>query len=122
MAAVRAAIETIEAEQIVPAADALGRRLLGALQQILGDRCPALVAEVRGCGLLLAVEFHQAHIAADFIFELLQRKVIVSNSLNANRVARFTPPAVLSGSDFSWLVDAVSGASDTLSKRYSQGT
>jgi putrescine aminotransferase len=122
MAAVRAAIDTIERERLVPAADRLGRRLLAALDEILKDRCSGLIAAVRGCGLLLGVEFHQAHIAADFIFELLQRKVIVSNSLNANRVARFTPPAVLSESDVSWLLDAVGGAAEALRKRYSQGS
>lgn len=118
MAAVRATIETIKREGIVSRAEMLGKALLEPLRQILEVRCPSLIVEVRGVGLLIGIEFIEGHIAADFIFELLQRRVISSNSLNSNRVARLTPPALLSESDLTWLFDAVGGAATALHRRY----
>jgi putrescine aminotransferase len=119
MAAVKATIETIKKEDIVARAGRLGQTILDSLRAILAECCPGLVVEVRGLGLLIGVEFSQDHIAADFIYEVLRRKVILSNSLNASRVARLTPPAMLDDKDLAWLFDAVRGAATALQKRYS---
>ncbi|HLF78585.1 MAG TPA: aminotransferase class III-fold pyridoxal phosphate-dependent enzyme [Dehalococcoidia bacterium] len=118
MSAVIATIETIKREDLVSKADRLGKTILESLKAILGELCPGLVVEVRGVGLLIGVEFTEDHIAADFILELMQRKVVLSNSLNSSRVARLTPPALLTESDLEWLYKAVRGAAASLSKRY----
>lgn len=122
MAAVTATLATIANEDIVNRAGALGGRLLQSLQQIVADRCPSLVVDVRGVGLLIGVEFAQDHVAGDFIFELLQRKIVLSNSLNTARVARLTPPAILSESDITWLLGAIDEAASALNRRYAAET
>ncbi len=65
--------------RIVARAAKLGENILQNVRRILAESCPSLVVEVRGAGLLIGVEFTADHIAADFIYELLGRRVILSN-------------------------------------------
>ena len=117
-ATARATIEVIEDEHIVERAAALGARLLPEVQGALGE-AGGLVRDVRGVGLLIAIEFEAEHLAGEFVMELLQRKVIVSHSLNANRVVRLTPPAILTDAHVSWLLDALTGSAAAVASRYS---
>lgn len=110
MAAAHAAITTIKREGIPERARVLGEELLQTIRGILEERCPDLVVEVRGVGLLIAIEFKADYLAGDFMFQLLQRNVVVSHSLNTNRVMRLTPPAILKDSEKQWLFDAVADA------------
>ena len=118
MAAAEAAITVIRRDDLVTRAGILGKYILAELKQILGEACPGLIADVRGAGLLLGIEFHQEHAAWDFSRELLRRKVIPANSLNAFSVVRLTPPAVMTESDCRRLFDAVGDAARTLKQRY----
>lgn len=122
MAAARAAVNVIKSEELVGRARDLGAYLLASLRRVLGDAPPSVVREVRGVGLLLGIEFAAEHIAGDFIFELLRRKVIVSTSLNAHRVVRFTPPAVLTQAETDWLLGAVGEAVTQVCGRYASGS
>ncbi|MEV6975316.1 aminotransferase class III-fold pyridoxal phosphate-dependent enzyme [Kitasatospora sp. NPDC093806] len=117
MAAARAAIEVIEEEGLVERSRVLGERLLAVLTAVLDEHCPHLVAEVRGRGLLIGVEFHDAGLVGEFILELLDRGVVVNHSLNAHAVARFTPPAVLRESELERLEVAVTAAARALGRR-----
>jgi putrescine aminotransferase len=118
MSAVIATIETLQREDVPSRAASLGATILEGVQGILREHCPGLVTDVRGIGLLIGIEFTADHIASDFILELLQRKVVLSNSLNSVRVARLTPSAFLTGDQLDWLFDAVRSAATALSKRY----
>ena len=113
-ATARAAIETIEEEGIVGRAAALGRQLVPSIDALLDSACPWLVREVRGVGLLIGIEFMQEGHAGSFVVEMLGRRVLLSHSLNANRVVRLTPPANLSDADLEWLLDAVGSAARRL--------
>lgn len=119
MAAAEAAIAAIRSGDVVGRAGNLGGTLLTELEIILNDACPNLIAGIRGVGLLIGIEFHQEHVAWDFAREMLRRKVILSNSLNAFRVARLTPPAIMTASECQWLFDAVRQAGQALQQRYS---
>ena len=118
MVAAEAAITAIRRGDIVARAKALGEKILSELKQILNSACPDLIADVRGVGLLLGIEFRQEHVAGDFIHELLRRKVISANSLNAFSVARLTPPAIMTESECQLLFDAVTDTARTLKQRY----
>jgi putrescine aminotransferase len=118
--AARATISAITQGGIVTLARELGEGILIEVRQILTQACPHLVREVRGVGLLIGIEFEAEYLAGDFMFELMQRKVLVSYSLNAHRVVRLTPPALLSESDLDWLTTAISDSALTISKRNSQ--
>lgn len=118
MAAARAAIDTIQLHELPARANELGDQILRALRSTLRTNCPGLVSEVRGVGLLIGIEFEAAHVAGDFMFDLLQRNVIVSNSLNSQCVIRLTPPAILTETERDWLLDAVEEVSLKLGHRY----
>lgn len=118
MAAARAAVGAIEHENLTARARGLGERILEPLRAILQEACPNMVSEVRGKGLLIGIEFGAAHVAGDFMFGLLQRDVVVSHSLNAQRVVRLTPPATLTQAGVDWLLDAAREAAHELGRRY----
>jgi acetylornithine/N-succinyldiaminopimelate aminotransferase len=66
----------------------------------LRERIAALgareVAAVRGIGLLIGIEFHDAPLTRAFTAAMLERGVVVNWTLNADTVVRLAPPLVLS--------------------------
>jgi putrescine aminotransferase len=120
--AARAAIAVITAEDLVVRAARIGTRLLAAIRTIMHDRCAPVVHEVRGRGLLIGIEFREDHVAGDFILELSRLGVLTSTSLNAPRVVRFTPPAILSETEIAWLLDATATAAHTIMRRHASAS
>jgi putrescine aminotransferase len=116
-AAANAALEVIERDDVVERSASLGAELLGEVRRVLSSH-PRLITDVRGVGLLIGIEFAADHYAADFAFELLTRRVIVSASLNANRVMRLTPPVMLSEQQVDWLLSALDESAAVLADRY----
>lgn len=110
MAAVTATIAAIREDDIVGRAAALGGRLRAVAADALADACPSLVREVRGVGLLVGIEWTTDFHALDFLTEMLDRRVILCYSMNAPRVTRLTPPAILTDDDLA-VVDAALRAS-----------
>ena len=115
--AAEAAISAMIRERVPERARDLGERMIRDLRVILGPYAD-LVAEIRGLGLLIGIEFVGDYLAADFMTELLSRRVLVSYCLNAERVVRLTPPVSLSDSELTWLYEAVESAASTLRSRY----
>ena len=114
MAAAAAAIRAVAAEGLVDAAARLGRQISAGVSAVLAERCPHLVAEVRGVGLLIGIELHDEQVAGDLTLELIDRHVLVNHSLNAHKVVRLTPPAVLTEAHVARLLDAFAGAATAL--------
>ena len=117
MAAAKATIETIEEEGIVGRAASLGERLRAITARAVADTCPSLVREVRGVGLLIAIEWEADYLALDFLIEMLDRHVILVHSMNAPRVTRLTPPAILSDEDLDALDAALRASGAALAAR-----
>jgi putrescine aminotransferase len=118
MAAVRAAVEAIEQDDLVNAASRLGVSILQGLKKITAEFCPNLVKDVRGVGLLIGVEMEAPGLAGALLSELIDRRVIVNYSLNASAVLRLTPPAVMSQDDVTFLLNAFESACKALAKQY----
>jgi putrescine aminotransferase len=116
--AAKTAVEVIEEEQLVARSQSLGKRLLRAVRATMFEQCAHLVSEVRGLGLLIGIEFAEESRATRFIFELLQRGVVASHSLNAGCVVRLTPPAVMQETDVEWLLSAVHDSAVRLGSKY----
>ncbi|MCX4903563.1 aspartate aminotransferase family protein [Streptomyces sp. NBC_00878] len=93
-AAALAAVETLDREDIVGRAAALGDRLLADVRAVCAPYAGGLVREVRGRGLLIGLEFTADQAVGELILELVARGVLVNHSLNATRVLRLTPPAI----------------------------
>lgn len=119
MAAAAATVDTLRDEGLVQRAKDLGRQLLPALREVLDGYGPELIVEVRGAGLLIGIEMVNEHVAGDFVLELINQRVLVNHSLNAHRVIRLTPPAVLTGSDIDWLLTAFAATARTVAAHHS---
>jgi len=116
MAAATAAVTAIRDEGLVERAAALGARMLAGLRAALAP-CGPLVQDVRGAGLLIGLEFADPGTALDLVLDLLDRGVLVNHSLNAHRVVRLTPPAVLTDAEADRVVEAVAAAALALADR-----
>jgi len=116
MAAAAAAVTAISDDGLIDRARGIGEHLLTELRA-LSTSYPELVTEVRGMGLLIGVEFPAERLAGELMLELLERGVIVNHSLNAHKVIRLTPPAVLDGTGIGWLLDAFAGAAKAVHRR-----
>lgn len=117
MAAAKATIETIEEEDVVGRAASLAERLGRIVTAAVTDTCPGLVREVRGAGLLIAIEWKSDYLAVDFLTAMLDRRVLLSHSMNAANVTRLTPPAFLTDEDVGMLEAALRGSCQALAER-----
>ncbi len=93
-AAALAAIEVTLEEDLPARALAMGERLMQGLRE-LAARYPELIAEVRGKGLLVGLEFTDADIGAITISELAARGVLTAFGLNNPKVVRLEPPLIV---------------------------
>jgi acetylornithine/N-succinyldiaminopimelate aminotransferase len=87
-AASNAVLRVIAEEQLVERSASLGTELLERLQSF-ATRHPKLVDDVRGRGLLVGLELHDAERAASIPARALARGVLVN--VTAGRVIRFFP-------------------------------
>jgi putrescine aminotransferase len=117
MAAAKAAVETIEEENIVARAKILGAQLLDAVASITAETCPSLVRGVRGAGLMIGIDWEADYLAFDFLIEMLDRHVILAHSMSAPTVTRLTPPAILAEDDVEWLQSAIRKSAEALANR-----
>jgi putrescine aminotransferase len=89
-----AALEVLREEDLPAKAAAAGERFLNGLRQLQAD-FPALVAQVRGKGLMIGVEFVQQEQGVQAAKDLFHDKVLVAHTLNNPRVMRIEPPLAI---------------------------
>ncbi len=118
-AAVTATLSVLRTENLIQRSADLGIQLSGMVRGILAEHCPGLVAEVRGQGLLLGMDFTSSDLAVEFLMELIARRVVPSYSLNKYNVLRLTPPATLTAQDVAELGEALAGAAHEVGRRRS---
>ena len=104
-AAALASLAVLEEEKLVPRAGELGARALVRLRARLVGRPE--VAEVRGLGLLLAIECASPEIATRACRRSLARGVIVLSSGDDGRVLSITPPLSIAEPVFEAALDVV---------------
>ncbi len=120
MAAATAAIRAIRDGELIAAAGQLGGQIKAGISQILSTNCPHLVTDVRGVGLLIGIELRDEEVAGDLALELIERRVLVNHSLNAHKVIRLTPPAILTDTHICRLLAAFADAAAALATRHPQ--
>ncbi|MQY26406.1 aspartate aminotransferase family protein [Nocardia aurantia] len=118
MAAVCGAIAAVREDGLVERAAALGARLTPALEEIALRHLGSRVKAVRGCGLLIGIEFAEPGMAGALLIDLVDNNVIGNFSLNADNVLRLTPPAILSAADEQFLLDRFERAAITTADYY----
>ena len=68
---------------------------------------PKLVDEVRGAGLMLAVEFADDEIGYAFSKNMYAHNVIIAGTLNNSKTIRFEPTAVMTDEEIDFVIQAV---------------
>jgi len=85
-----AAIMVLLEEDLVSQAEEKGVYMLGKLNE-LKEKYPSILAEVRGKGLLIGMEFHDDHIGWKVASGLFARQVLTSGTLNNAKTIRIEP-------------------------------
>jgi ornithine--oxo-acid transaminase len=95
-----AALEVIDADDLIARAKAAGERLQRGIESIRTDR----LATVRGKGLLLGLEVRrEAGTARDLALELLERGVLAKDT--HAQVLRLAPPLIIGDDEIDWLIE-----------------
>jgi putrescine aminotransferase len=97
-AAALAALDVLIDEDLVANATARGAQLLDGARATMA-RHPAVIADVRGAGLLVGVELRSEGYGGTIIPELLKRGVTAAWTLNAQRVIRLEPPLIVTAAE-----------------------
>jgi putrescine aminotransferase len=123
MAAARATLEVLEADDVPRHADELGRQLRSGLDDALAVALESgHVREIRSAGLLLGIECDTPQTAGELEIELMARRVIPNHCLNHHAVVRLTPPICLTNEEVDWLLDAAQQCATALvTKRRQRG-
>lgn len=108
-AAALAALDVLVDDDLAANARARGTQLLaGARATML--RYPAVIADVRGAGLLVGVELRREGYGGTIIPELLKRGVTAAWTLNQQRVIRLEPPLIVTEAEVAAALEAFDGA------------
>lgn len=100
-----ATIQVIEEEGLVERSRTVGLVMKQALEAVK-DRHPDLIADVRGCGLILGVEFTMDDVGELTIAQMIKRSLLAAYTLNNKRVIRFEPPLIVSEEQAIWAAEA----------------
>lgn len=101
-----AAIEVLEKEGLVERSRILGEVLLEGLKSVKAQ-FPEIVADVRGRGLMVGLEFAMDEVGELVVAQLMKRGVCVAYALNNPRVLRFEPPLIIEKESIDFAVKAV---------------
>ncbi|MCD6302298.1 MAG: aminotransferase class III-fold pyridoxal phosphate-dependent enzyme [Anaerolineae bacterium] len=104
-----AAIAEIQRLDVPALAAARGAELLEGCQAVAAEHND-VVAEVRGRGLLVGVEFTDSDIAGLVIAGLSQRGILAAYGLNKSEVLRFEPPAVITSEEVAYVCQSLGEA------------
>jgi ornithine--oxo-acid transaminase len=101
----RAALKVLLEEGMIENADAMGARFLAGLRGIDS----AAVKEVRGRGLMMAIELHKEAGGARRYCEALRRRGVLCKDTHDHTI-RVSPPLVITRSDVDWAVEQFEAA------------
>jgi putrescine aminotransferase len=108
-AAAIAALTLTRDLDLVTQSECKGERLREGLRAIQ-ERYPDLLAETRGLGLMIGIEFKDADIGKLAIGALVHHGVIAAYTLNNAKVMRFEPPLIISEEQIDTVLTAFEAA------------
>jgi len=100
------ALEILQRDNYSEKSRARGHQMKQGFEQIQ-VRYPEIVAEVRGRGLMIGLEFAMDEVGELVVAQLLKRGVCVAYALNNPRVLRFEPPLVITEEQVDRVIIAV---------------
>ena len=108
-AAALAALDVLVDDDLAGCARERGAQLLEGARAVM-RRHPAVLADVRGAGLLVGAELGHEGYGGAIIPELLKRGVTAAWTLNAQRVIRLEPPLIVTADEIDTALRAFDGA------------
>lgn len=101
-AVARMALKVLIEEGMIENAECMGQRFMEGLKTIHNP----LIREVRGRGLMLAVEFHPEAGNARIFCEALKQRGILAKETHESTI-RFAPPLIITESEVDWALDRI---------------
>jgi putrescine aminotransferase len=117
-AAAAATVDVLETTDVIDRTATVGASLLDRLRGVAAEHGGGVVADVRGLGLLIGIEFAAPGLAGEFLLELIgSHRVLPSYSLNEDATLRLTPSALISDDQQDRLIEAVATTLETVRER-----
>jgi putrescine aminotransferase len=101
-----AALDVLKSEGLAERARTLGAKLKDGLSQVQ-TRHTDLVADVRGRGLMIGVEFKMDEVGELAVAQMLIRGLCVAYTLNNPRVLRFEPPLIITEEQVQFAIETL---------------
>ena len=111
-AAGMASLDTIVSENLPARAAKLGAEIMARLNDFHSPE----IAAVRGIGLLIGIEFHDAAVAHRFVAETIANGVVINWTLNAEKVVRLAPPLNIQPDEVDFALDAMRRAVEFIAR------
>jgi len=105
-----ASVNVIVREGLCDRAATMGKEIV---RRLIAMRTPEIAA-VRGLGMIVGIEFHDAALAHRFVAATLARGVIVNWTLNADNVVRLAPVLTITPDDVNFAMSAMNEALDEI--------
>ena len=103
-AVARAALKALVEEGMIENAAAMGERFMAGLRAIRNNA----IKEVRGRGLMMAVEFHEEAGGARRYCEALREQGVLAKETHQHTI-RFAPPLVITPDEVDWALERIEG-------------
>jgi putrescine aminotransferase len=113
-AAALATINVLLEEKLPERAAVIGARFIAGLRQVVANY-PNIVGDVRGKGLLIAVEFITNELGFELGKQMLKRGVLVSGTLVNARTIRFEPPLTITEEQIDYVCKALGESLEAIS-------
>jgi acetylornithine/N-succinyldiaminopimelate aminotransferase len=98
-----AVLETIERDNLLAHVNEVGEYFRGRLEQLAKKH--AVILDVRGFGLMLAIELNSADLAKQAVAGMLKRHILINRT--SETVLRFLPPYILGKQHVDTAIDAL---------------
>jgi acetylornithine/N-succinyldiaminopimelate aminotransferase len=105
-----ASVNVIVRERLHDRAATMGKEIVRRLVAMRASE----IAAVRGLGMIIGIEFHDAALAHRFVAETLARGVIVNWTLNADNVVRLAPALTIMEDEVNFAISAMTKSLDAM--------
>jgi putrescine aminotransferase len=119
-AAALATINVLIEERLPERAAAMGKRMLAGLREAVTGH-EEIVVDVRGKGLMMALEFVDDRTGFELGKLMLERGVLVSGTLVNARVVRVEPPLTIEESQADYVCDALARSLQSMKRTLQVG-
>lgn len=104
--AASACIEVLMEEHLPARSAVMGNVFVRKLNELKED-FPEFIADVRGRGLLIGLEFSSQEVREKVQVELFHRGVLVAATMNSNRTVRIEPPLIITEAQIKFMVETL---------------